>query len=183
LREVEIKILEVDRGRTENMLIVAGAEKIFDGLVHAVYYDFGDGSIHEGGGVLRLRTEGDRTVFTFKKSVEDSKAKVREELEVGVTDFPAMRSILESIGLSVWLEMSKHRTTYRLGSTHFEFDKYSDAYEYIPEFLEIESTEVETAYRHAEMLGFSPEDCRAWDALEVAAYYSGRRDGHDQCSV
>lgn len=177
MREVEIKILEVDRGRTENLLIAAGAEKIFDGRIHAAYYDFKDNSIREGGGTLRLRTEGDRTVFTFKKSLEDSDAKVREELEVGVTDFPVMKSILESIGLSVWLEMSKHRTTYRLGRSHFEFDKYTDAYEYIPEFLEIESTDVETAYRNAEMLGFSRQDCRPWDAVEVASYYSGRRSG------
>lgn len=177
MHEVEIKILEINRGKIENMLIAAGAEKVFDGRIHAVYYDFVDSSIHERGGTLRLRTEGDSTVFTLKKLVEDKDAKVREESEVGVTDFRTMRSILESIGLSSWLEMSKHRTSYRLGATHFEFDKYHDAYEYIPEFLEIESTDVETVYRHAEMLGFSREDCRPWDALEVADYYSGRQSG------
>jgi len=177
LHEVEIKILEIDRGKTEGMLIAAGAKRTFDGAIHAVYFDFGGSSLHEAGGTLRLRSEGDRNVLTFKKQVEDREAKVREEEEVDVSEFRAMRSILESIGLSAWLEMSKHRTTWQLGMTHFEFDKYHDAYEYIPEFLEIECTDVETAYREAEKLGFSRENCRPWDALQVADYYSGRRSG------
>jgi predicted adenylyl cyclase CyaB len=180
LNEVEIKILEIDRGKAENMLIAAGAEKIFDGRIHAVYFDFGDSSIHKSGGTLRLRREGGRTVLTFKKDVRDRSAKIREEEEVEVSDFGTMNFILEAIGLSAWLEMSKHRTTWQLGGTHFEFDKYHNSYEYIPEFLEIESTDVETAYRHAEMLGFSRQDCKPWDALEVAAYYSGRRSGQYQ---
>jgi predicted adenylyl cyclase CyaB len=172
--EVEIKILDIDRRKTEGMLIAAGAKKVFDDQIHAVYFDFGDGAIREGGGTLRLRREGGRAVLTFKKHVEEGDAKVREEKEVVVSDFPTTRIILEAIGLSVWLEMSKHRTTYELGGTHFEFDKYHDAYEYIPEFLEIESTDVGTAYRQAEMLGFNREDCRPWDAIQVADYYLPR---------
>lgn len=174
LYEVEIKILEIDRNKVEGVLVAAGAKKIFDGRVHAVYFDFENGSVHKAGGTLRLRREAGRTVFTFKKRVENGDAKVREEEEVDVSEFRTMRSILESIGLSAWLEMSKHRTTWQLGTTHFEFDKYHDAYEYIPEFLEIECTDVESAYRGAEMLGFSREDCKPWDALQVADFYSGR---------
>jgi predicted adenylyl cyclase CyaB len=172
--EVEIKILEIDRLKTEGLLLAAGAKKIFDDRIHAVYYDFGDDSIREGGGTLRLRKEGGRAVLTFKRHVEDRNAKVREEQEVVVSDFLTTRFILEAIGLSTRIEMSKHRTTYELGGTHFEFDKYSDAYAYIPEFLEIESTDVETAYLQAETLGFSREECRPWDAIQVAAYYSAR---------
>ncbi len=172
--EVEIKILEIDRVKTESMLLAAGARKIFDDQICAIYYDFGDSSIREGGGTLRLRREGGRAVLTFKRHVEDKNAKVREEQEVVVSDFLTTRSILEAIGLSVRIEMSKHRTTYELGGTHFEFDKYKDTYAYIPEFLEIESADIETAYRQAETLGFSREECRPWDAVQVAAYYSAR---------
>lgn len=174
MHEVEIKILEIDRGKVEVTLAAAGAEKIFDGEIYAVYFDFADGSVHRAGGTLRLRKEGDRSIFTFKKKVEDGKAKVREEEEVTVSDFRIMRSMLESLGLTAWLEMRKHRTTWQLGSVHFELDKYHDEYEYIPEFLEIESADVATAYRQAEMLGFRHEDCKPWDALQVADYYSGR---------
>lgn len=177
MREVEIKILEIDRVEVEGKLIAAGARRIFDGQIHAVYLDFGSGSIRQNGGTFRLRREGDRTVLTFKRKVEDGDAKVREETEVEVSDFQAMKSILGSIGLSAWLEMNKHRTTWQLGSTHFELDKYHDAYEYIPEFLEIESTDVAEAYRQAAMLGFGKEDCKPWDALQVAAHYSGRSGG------
>ncbi len=173
--EVEIKVLDIDREETERKLIGLGARKIFDAEINAVYYDSPDHSVRREKGTFRLRKEGPATVLTYKRHVSDGDAKVREELEVSVSDFGMMRAILESTGFSPWLEMRKMRTTYELAGLHFEFDRYLDAYDYIPEFLEIEGTDVGEVYRHAEMLGFKREDCRPWDAVQVARYYSGRR--------
>jgi adenylate cyclase class IV len=116
-------------------------------------------------------------VVTYKKDVDSAEAKVREEKEVAVADFAAMKEIFQSMGLSPWLEMKKHRTTFEIGAVHFEFDKYHGNYEYIPEFIEIEGPDTETVYRYAEKLGFGRKDCRPWDALEVAEHYSSRRNG------
>jgi hypothetical protein len=69
--------------------------------------------------------------------------------------------------------MKKQRTSYALLNVHFEFDKYTDEFGFIPEFLEIEGPDVATVYKSAAALGFSKEDCRPWDALQVAEYYSG----------
>jgi adenylate cyclase class 2 len=173
--ETEIKILEIDRKKLEKKLRSLGAKKLFDDEIHALYYDTADRSIRRQKGTFRLRREGGISVLTFKAHVDNSAAKVREETEVTVSDFDAMRSILKSIGFSPWLEMKKHRTTYTLPGFHFEFDRYTGEFGFIPEFLEIEGPDTKAIYESAAALGFSKEDCRPWDALQVAEYYSARK--------
>jgi len=85
-----------------------------------------------------------------------------------------MRSILQAIGFSSWLEMRKHRTSYEFSGVHFELDKYTGEFGFIPEFLEIEGPDIRTVYEGAAALGFTKEECRPWDALQVAEYYSAR---------
>jgi predicted adenylyl cyclase CyaB len=172
MHEVEIKVLDIDRADIETNLIALGAKKTFDGEIRAIYYDSPDHSIRKTWATFRLRKEGATAVLTYKCHVADPDAKVREEKEVTVSDFDVMQGILEAAGFSAWLEMRKIRTTYELGRLHLEFDRYLDAYDYIPEFLEIEGTDVAEVYRCAEMLGFRKEDCRPWDAMQVAEYYS-----------
>jgi len=172
--EIEIKILEIDRMKIESALMSLGAKQVFDGEIHAVYYDSRDHAMRNNRDTLRLRKEGTTSMLTFKRHVEDADAKVREEKEVEVSDFNTMRSILESTGFSSWFEMKKHRTSYELHGVHFEFDKYHEEYEYIPEFMEIEGADVQTVLRYAEILGFKKQDCKPWDALQLAEYYSSR---------
>ena len=175
MRETEIKILGIDRKKLEEKLLSLGAERIFDGEIHALYYDSAGGSVRARKGAFRLRREGTKSVLTFKSHIDDSDAKIREETEVTVSDFDAMTSILKSVGFYPWLEMKKHRTTYELRGLHFEFDKYTDEFGHVPEFLEIEGPDAGAVYGGAAELGFSKEDCRPWDALEVAEYYSAKK--------
>ena len=172
--ETEIKILDINREEIEEKLLSLMAGKIFDDEIHAIYYDSGDNAIRKNRNTFRLRKEGKRSVLTFKRYIENREAKVREEKEVEVADFDAMRSILESIGFSVWFEMKKHRTTYECEGIHFELDKYHDKHDYIPEFLEIEGTDMEKIYKYVELLGFNKDDCKPWDAIQVAEYYLKR---------
>jgi predicted adenylyl cyclase CyaB len=174
MREAEVKILEIRRAEVESKLRCLGAEKVFDGEIHALYYDDAAGSVRRQKGALRLRREGKKAVLTYKGHVGDAGAKVREENEVRVSSFAQTRSILEALGFSVWLEMKKHRTSYTLQGGRFEFDKYGGEYGYIPEFLEIEGPDVETVHALAGLLGFSKKDCRPWDAVRLIRRYAGR---------
>ena len=142
--------------------------------MHAFYYDFPDDTLRRDGVVLRLRQEGGNPVLTLKKSIENPEAKIKEEHEVGVSDFHEMKHLLEILGLRAWIEMKKRRTSYALKGVHFEIDEYQGDYDYIPRFLEIEGPDVETLYEHAALLGFERSDCRPWDIMQVAAYYSAR---------
>jgi len=174
MHETEIKILEIDRKEIEKKLISMGAKKVFDDEIHAIYYDFPDKSLKNANKVLRLRKEGGKSVLTCKKNLEGTEAKVMEETELEVSDFLTMKLIFELLGFTSWLEMKKHRTRYELCKVHFELDKYYGKYNYIPEFLEIEGPDVAAIYKYAELLGFTQRDCRPWDAVQIADYYSCR---------
>ena len=174
MKEIEIKILAIDRSAVEKRLLSLGAKKVFDGEMHALYFDFPDKSIKSNGCTLRLRREGKKSVFTVKKNFESPEAKIREEHEIKVADFNEAKYLMETLGLNAWLEVKKHRTSYEFKGVHFEIDAYHDAYDYIPQFLEIEGHDIETIYAYAELLGFTKNDCKPWDILQVAAYYSGQ---------
>lgn len=176
MSEIEIKILEINRAQVEHKLQDIGARMIFDGEIHAIYYDLPDNSLNKNDKTLRLRKEGQDTALTVKIHVPNDKAKERIEHETRASDFETMRTILESIGFIPWLEMKKHRTSYELNGLHFELDHYQDEYSYIPEFLEIEGTDTETLYKYAETLGFSRQDCRSWDAVELASFYEEKKN-------
>lgn len=173
-KEVEIKILGIDRIALEEKLVSLGAKKVFDDEIHALYYDFPDDAIRRKGCALRLRREGKKSVFTLKKDLESTEAKIREEHEIEVSDFNGMKHLLETLGMNAWLEVKKHRTSYKFRGVRFEIDAYHDAYSYIPQFLEIEGHDIETIYAYAELLGFKKNECKPWDILQVAAYYSAR---------
>ena len=59
--------------------------------------------------VLRIRTEGSRSLLTFKGPVQPGPMKVREELETVVADGDLMRNVLERLGLHVWFRYQKYR--------------------------------------------------------------------------
>lgn len=173
MKEIEIKILGIDRKAVEAKLVSLGAKKVFDDKIHALYFDFTDAALKNVGCALRLRLEGPKSVLSLKKFIESTEAKIREEHEIEVSDFGTMKYFLETLGLNSWLEMKKHRTSYEFRGVHFEIDEYYDAYNYIPQFLEIEGHDIETIYACADLLGFTESDCKPWDILQVAAYYSG----------
>jgi len=172
MTEIEVKILEIDRESVESKLIALGARKTFDDVIHAIYYDLGDSSLKKIGKTLRLRREGERTMLTLKLHVENALAKEKEEYEVEVCRFENMRTILEGLGYTPWLEMEKHRISYELKGTHVELDRYYGQHAYIPEFLEIEGRNIEAVFRCAEALGFSRHHCRPWDVVELIGYYA-----------
>ena len=170
--EIEIKILDIDRKKVEKKLLALGAKKTFDGEIYGLFYDYSDCSIRKAKGTMRLRKVGDKAFVTYKKFIENKRAKIRREYETEVSDFESMRMILESLGLKEWMRMEKHRTTYELIGVHFELDKHTDQYSYVPEFLEIEAKDLETLYEYVAALGYKKEDCRPWTIVEIAEYYS-----------
>ena len=178
MKETEIKILGIDRVAIEKKLLSLGAKIVFDDQIHALYYDFPDNSIRSNCHTLRLRRAGEKSFITLKKDLEGTMAKIREEHEIEVSAFNEMKYLLETLGLKTWLEVKKHRTSFEFKGAHFEIDTHHDAYAYIPQFLEIEGPDIETIYAYAELLGFTKNDCKPWDILQVAAYYSGQMTEH-----
>jgi adenylate cyclase, class 2 len=171
MKEIEVKILEVNRAKVEDNLFGLGAKKIFDGDIQTFFFDFKDGSIVSAKNVLRLRKEQNKIELTYKKVHITKNAKVAEEYSVGVSDFEIMKKILENLGLFVTESMEKHRVSYELDKAHFDIDCYQGDYAYIPEFLEIEAENTESIHKYAALLGFKAKDCLPWSTVQLISHY------------
>jgi adenylate cyclase, class 2 len=175
MKEVEAKILEVDRKQVEEALLGLGAKKILDGDIQTLFMDFKDARIIKAKDVLRLREEQDKTELTYKKVRFTKTAKTADEYSVEVSDLEAMKTILENLGLSVTECMQKHRVSYTLDKVRFDIDRYLGSYEYIPEFMEIEAEDADSIHKYAELLGFKAEDCLPWSTAELIQHYSNSK--------
>ena len=175
--EVEVKVLDVNRDALAKKLLSLGAKKHFEGEIHAVSFDYPDNSIKKAKKTLRLRTKGNKTYLTLKNPVDNPDIKIREELELEVSDFKIMKTILESLNLKQWRDVKKTRISYKLKDALFEFDKYHEEFEYIPEFVEIEvmadnsKEAIKKIYEYAAMLGIRKEQCLPWTLNELVNHY------------
>ncbi len=174
MKEVEVKILEIDRPKIEKALVGLNAQKVFDGELVTLFFDFEDNSIRKGKNVLRLRKDPHKTELTYKHVHFEREAKVAEEYSVEVSDLDTTIKILEKLGLSVTEQMQKHRISYKLEGTRFDIDHYGGKYEFVPEFLEIEG-EVNLIHKYAMLLGFQEKDCLPWSTDELLRYYSPKK--------
>ena len=174
--EVEVKIIDIDRGRVEERLRSLGASKTFEGEEDTRFFDFPTNQISQAKNLLRLRKKADKTQLTFKKFVASESVKVRDEYEVMISEFEPMRLILEGIGLVQTSRMVKHRVTYSLGGgVRVDLDKYSGDFSYIPDFMEIEAKDVTTVQSNIKLLGFEPEEGKNWTTFDLIDHYSGRK--------
>lgn len=174
MKELEAKILEIDRKKVEEALAILGAKKIFDGDIQTFFFDFANGEIVKSKDVLRLRKEQNMAELTYKKVRFTETVKVAEEYSVEVSNFETMKKILENLGLFITEKMEKHRISYKLDQARFDIDCYFGDYKYIPEFLEIEAENTDSLHRHAALLGFKAEDCLPWSTQELIHHYSSK---------
>lgn len=167
MKEIELKILEVDAGTVLRRLGELGARKVFDGPVTASYFDFADGRIAREDSIVRLRKKGDQAEFAFKRTLAKTESRIMDEFEVCVDDFESARQILLALGLREFYRLAKHRASYLLDGTHFELDTY----EGLPTFLEIESPTVESLKQWVIKLGFALEVAKPWSVKDVLRHY------------
>ena len=176
MKEIEAKILEIDRKKIEETLSTLGAKKIFDGEIETIFFDFKDGSIIKAKNVLRLRKEQNQIELTFKKVHVTQTAKVAEEFSVKISNVESMKIILKNLGLFIIENMQKHRISFKLDQSRFDIDSYSGDYKYIPEFLEIEAENTSSLHKYAALLGFKAEDCLPWSTNDIVQHYSSKKE-------
>ena len=171
MKEIEIKILEVDKKKLSKRLLSLGAKKVFDGQLLSLFFDYKDGRLKDSGNTLRIRKEGKESFLYLKSFISDSDVKTREELCVKVDDISAAENILGRLGLKPDGKLLKHRTSYSLGEVKVEFDRYLEEYSFVPEFLEIEGPDAETIFEVAKKLGYSKGDCKPWTFRQLVEHY------------
>jgi len=137
--ETEIKLRVADPKKLRARLKALGARTVAGGAgrVHEsnVLYDTAEEDLRRRGQLLRIRTEtrgsassrrkNQRVLVTFKKPIEGDESwreeegpqrrhKVREEIEVEVSDGAAQARIFEGLGMRGGFRYEKFRTTYQL---------------------------------------------------------------------
>ncbi len=172
MKEIEVKILDINRQEIETKLIELGAKKIFEGELEAIFFDNKESSIRTSKQTFRLRKEENKIFITHKKIIPSKDLKIRDETEIEVSDFEVARKLICAIGFKEISTSKKRRISYKLNNVKIEFDKLLDDQDFVPEFLELESENEESIFEFANILGFKKEDCKAWTGKDVINYYS-----------
>jgi adenylate cyclase class 2 len=172
MKEIEVKILEIDKGAILARLEQLGAEKHFEGEMQSLFFDDEARNIAHRGEVLRLRKEGDEIVMAFKSPVSGGEAKIMEELEITVSDLEIARKLLEKIGFAVHKATRKIRTEYLLAGAKVVIDEYRDQLANIPPFVEIEAPDLKIIYKVVALLGFTPDQCTDWNTYDLVRHYA-----------
>jgi adenylate cyclase class 2 len=155
-REAKYRVSSLEPVR--HALTAAGAEPRGQVLERNHVFDRPDGELRLRQAALRLREFGPGTpaLLTFKGPASGSRFKIREEIEVSVSDAAGMLQILTAAGFVRTVYYEKRRESWRLGDCDVELDE-------LPElgfFVEIEGPSdaaIETARQtlgldHAEHL-------------------------------
>lgn len=129
-------------------LLAAGAAllkpRVFE---RNVRFDTADERLFRDLSLLRLRQDT-AVILTYKntpKNLPQSEAKVREELEVTVSDFDTMAQILQRLGLAPMQVYEKYRETFQWQGTEIVLDELPYG-----NFVEFEGGEdgIKTAVSH-----------------------------------
>lgn len=175
MREVEVKIRNIDKDKIIEKIESFGAQKIFTGKVIDFRFDTPDRDLSRQGKALRIRQKGRYIYLNLKgkkKSIENITG--RDEIGVKISNFKTMHRILNELGYIKIFELNKYRTEYRLDQMTFDIDEYPG----LDPILEIESDSYEKVEKYITMLGIDEKDVGRVYIREILAAkkrYDNRR--------
>lgn len=110
--EIEVKLRVGSAAEASSLLARLPASRKEDrAFEHNEIFDTPAGALFTAHRLLRLRTVGDRGMITYKEPVQtDLRAKVRAEIQTGVTSPDAARAILGRLGFVCVYRYQKHRS-------------------------------------------------------------------------
>lgn len=146
MKEIEVKIRNIDKEKIISEIEKLGAVKIFTGRVIDYRFDTPERDLSKMGKALRIRQKG-RYVFLNLKGKKKSIQNItgRDEIGVKVSNFKIMQKILHELGYIKIFELNKYRTEYRMDDITFDIDEYvgmdpileieSDSYEKVEKYI------------------------------------------------
>ena len=171
--EIEVKFHLPQLQAFRERLLAAGAEQVKPRLFeHNVRFDSPGERLRLQYQLLRLRQD-DGIRLTFKgppPNAGETEAKVREELEVEVSDFVTMAAILERLGFEAQQSYEKYRETFRVDGVEIVLDEMP-----FGDFVELEGEE-EAIRAAANRLGLDWEQRILDNYLTLMARL---KDAHD----
>jgi len=159
--EIEVKFYLENMERVREKLLSTGAKSSGRIFESNICFDDAQDSLKTRQSLLRLRKDKKVTLTHKSKPVAgETEFKVLKELEVEVSDFDMMLSILETLGYHRTLVYEKYRETLTIGQTKLCIDNMP-----FGDFIEIEGTKADIR-NLAQELGMS------WDRRITDNYRS-----------
>jgi adenylate cyclase, class 2 len=150
-REIKLRFGGADEARAK--ILAFGATPLHGRrLQEDALLDTEDEMLRRERATLRVRSEGSKSLLTFKGPVLPGLIKIREEYETVVADGAALLTILESLGLHVWFRYEKYREEFSADDVVIAIDETP-----VGVFVEIEGGE-NAIHAAARALGKSPAD-------------------------
>lgn len=158
MREIEVKVLNIDKDEIEKKLKDIGAVLIKDEEQTNIRFDTDDNFLKKThNGYLRLRItrnllQGDiKNTLTFKKNLSRDKFRVNEETETEISNCEETIKIIELLGYSKKRPGYKHRKSYFYDDVTYEIDTW-DKETYSKPYLEIEMSSDDELEKAIELL-------------------------------
>lgn len=126
MKEIEIKIRNIDKEEIIRKLEDLGARKIFTGKILDIRFDTPSRSLSKQGKALRIRQKGKYFYLTLKgKKNSFENITSRDEIGVRISNFKVAYRILNELSFIKIFEMEKYRTEYRIEEEiNFDIDEY-----------------------------------------------------------
>ena len=151
--EREIKLAFDSPEQARAAVLASGATPLRSRrLQEDALFDTADEMLRRRRCVLRVRSDGGKSLLTYKGPVQPAAMKVREEHETVVGDVEAVRHVFEELGLHVWFRYEKYREEYAAEDVTIAIDETP-----VGTFVEIEGGE-EGVLAMTTALGRTPAD-------------------------
>lgn len=150
-REIKLRFNSAEEAR-ERILAIGATPLLGRRLQEDCLLDTEDERLRLQRSTLRVRSEGGKALLTFKGPAIPAAIKIREEYETVVSDGPALRTILEELGLHVWFRYEKYREEFTADDVVIAVDETP-----VGVFVEIEGGE-DAIHQTALALGKSTAD-------------------------
>ena len=173
-REIKLRFDNADEARAK--ILALGATPLHGRrLQEDALLDTEDELLRRQRSTLRVRSEGGKSLLTFKGPAVPGLIKIREEHETVVADGSALLAILESLGLHVWFRYEKYREEFSGDDTVIAIDETP-----VGVFVEIEGGEA-AIHDVARALGKRPGDyiTDSYRFLFLQHRDANGLDGHD----
>ena len=150
-REIKLRFDSADDAR-ERILALGAAPLLGRRLQEDCLFDTDDEQLRRQRSTLRVRSEGGKSLLTFKGPAIPGLVKIREEYETVVADGAVLNTILEHLGLHCWFRYEKYREEFTNDDVVIAVDETP-----VGVFVEIEGGE-DAIHETARALGRSPSD-------------------------
>jgi adenylate cyclase class 2 len=150
-REVKLRFDSADLAR-EKILALGATPLHGRRLQEDCLLDTDDELLRRQRSVLRVRSEGGKSLLTFKGPVQPGPMKLREEHETVVADGEMLLTILEQLGLHIWFRYEKYREEFSGADVVIAIDETP-----VGVFVELEGGE-DAINDTARALGCTPAD-------------------------